>query len=129
MIDDHIAKQGIAAPAGERYTPVWQPSDVPNEIDLASSNITSIVWTTGFRSDWSWVELPMFDGENYPTHTRGVTTVDGAYVLGLPWLRTWGSGRFVGVGKDAEFLARTITERREKARQPSDRCEGVRSIA
>jgi putative flavoprotein involved in K+ transport len=111
LIDDHIARQEVDAPAGLHYTPVWQPSDTPTEINLAASNITSIIWTTGFRADWSWVELPMFDGENYPAHTRGVTTVDGAYVLGLPWLRTWGSGRFVGVGKDAEFIAKEIDER------------------
>jgi putative flavoprotein involved in K+ transport len=34
--------------------------------------------------------------------------MDGAYVLGLPWLHTWGSGRFVGVGRDAEFISKRI---------------------
>jgi putative flavoprotein involved in K+ transport len=43
-------------------------------------------------------------------HRRGVTAMDGAYVLGLPWLHTWGSGRFVGVGRDAAFLAERIAE-------------------
>ncbi len=129
LIDDHIAKQGIDAPAGQHYTPVWQPADVQTEIDLTASNITSIIWTTGFRADWSWVELPMFDGENYPTHTRGVTTVDGAYVLGLPWLRTWGSGRFVGVGKDAEFIAKEIDERHKAKFAPLGPYAETRAIA
>ena len=70
-----------------------------------------MIWTTGFRSDWSWVELPIFDGAGYPTHRRGVTSMDGVYVLGLPWLYTWGSGRFVGVGRDAEFISKHIAVR------------------
>ncbi len=49
---------------------------------------------------------------------RGVTTVDGVYVLGLPWQYTWGSGRFVGIGRDAEFLASEIKTRLGKVNQP-----------
>lgn len=110
LIDDHIARSGVAAPAQPHYTPVWQPRDVPTALDIASSGITSIVWTTGFRANWSWIDLPMFDGAGYPTHRRGVTTVPGVYVLGMPWLYTWGSGRFVGVGRDAAFIAEAIVD-------------------
>jgi putative flavoprotein involved in K+ transport len=122
LIDDHISKASIEAPAGAHYEPVWQPSVIPTELDLANSNIKSIIWTTGFRSDWSWIELPMFDGAGYPTHKRGITSVDGAYVLGLPWLYTWGSGRFVGVGRDAEFIAASIIQKsakRDTAERPA----------
>lgn len=110
LIDNHIARQGIDAPAGTHYIPVWQPAEISTELPLATSGITSIVWTTGFKSNWSWVDLPMFDGSGYPTHERGVTSVDGAYVIGLPWLYTWGSGRFVGVGRDAEHIAAAIVK-------------------
>jgi putative flavoprotein involved in K+ transport len=120
LIDDHISKAGIEAPAGAHYEPVWQPSGIPTELNLANSNIKSIIWTTGFRSDWSWIELPMFDGAGYPTHKRGITSVDGAYVLGLPWLYTWGSGRFVGVGRDAEYIAASIVQKGVK-RETADR--------
>jgi len=118
LIDEHIARSRIDAPVSPHYTPVWRPEAVPTEIDLGACGITSVIWTTGFRSDWSWVDLPMFDGAGYPTHTRGVTAVEGAYVLGLPWLYTWGSGRFVGVGRDAEFVARTIEASAAKSRGP-----------
>jgi len=111
LIDDHIARSRIDAPVSPHYTPVWRPQAVPTEIDLAASRITSVIWTTGFRSDWSWIDLPMFDGAGYPTHRRGVTSVAGVYVLGMPWLYTWGSGRFVGVGRDAAFIAGVIEER------------------
>jgi putative flavoprotein involved in K+ transport len=110
LIDRHIAEQSIDAPAGAHYQPVWQPSTAPAALDPAAAGITSIVWSTGFRPDWSWVELPIFNGAGYPVHHRGVTAMPGAYVLGLPWLHTWGSGRFVGVGRDAGFLADRISE-------------------
>ena len=107
-IDKYIAEQGIDAPPPSRYMPVWQPGEAADEIDLQAQGITSIVWATGFRSDWSWVDLPIFNGSAYPTHRRGVTTMDGVYVLGLPWLNTWGSGRFLGVGRDAAFISENI---------------------
>jgi putative flavoprotein involved in K+ transport len=108
LIDDHIARNAIAAPASPHYAPVWQPTDPIAALNAVRTGISTVIWTTGFRSDWSWVELPIFDGAGYPTHRRGVTSMDGAYVLGLPWLHTWGSGRFVGVGRDAEFISERI---------------------
>ena len=110
LIDDHIARNAIDAPASPHYQPVWAPAGTPTELDLSKAGISTIIWTTGFRSDWSWVELPIFDGAGYPTHRRGVTSMDGVYVLGLPWLYTWGSGRFVGVGRDAAYLTQHLLE-------------------
>jgi len=108
LIDEHIARNALTAPASPHYEPVWRPADVPAELDPARAGISTVIWTTGFRADWSWVDLPIFDGAGYPTHQRGVTSMDGIYVLGLPWLYTWGSGRFVGVGRDAGFIAEQI---------------------
>jgi putative flavoprotein involved in K+ transport len=105
LIDEHIARNRIAAPVSPHYEPVWKPEQAVTSLDPAEAGIGTVIWTTGFRSDWSWVELPIFDGAGYPTHRRGVTSMDGVYVLGLPWLHTWGSGRFVGVGRDADFVA------------------------
>jgi len=111
-IDRWIDKQGIDAPAEARYTPVWEPLDGGAEtVDLDLAGIRTVIWSTGFRSDWSWVKLPAFDGAGYPTHHRGVTSVDGLYVVGLPWLHTWGSGRFAGIAEDAGFIASHIAER------------------
>jgi len=110
IIDKYIEENGITAPAGQHYEPVWQPAESPCELDPGASRISSVIWATGFRSDWSWVELPIFDGNGYPDHRRGVTTMQRVYVLGLPWLYTWGSGRFVGVGRDADYLAQRIEE-------------------
>lgn len=88
------------------YRPVWRPDATESDaVDLMDTGIRSVIWATGFRSDWSWVTLPAFDGHGYPTHERGVTSVAGLYVLGLPWLHTWGSGRFAGIARDAEHVA------------------------
>ncbi|ODN71027.1 MSMEG_0569 family flavin-dependent oxidoreductase [Methylobrevis pamukkalensis] len=120
-IDGFIAKNGIEAPEEARYVPVWTPTAPRCEIDLRAEGITSIVWCIGFRTDWSWVDLPVFNGRGQPQHHRGVTSVDGAYFLGLPWLHTWGSGRFSGVARDAEHIARQILARHGEEAAASDR--------
>ncbi|GAB4080957.1 MSMEG_0569 family flavin-dependent oxidoreductase [Modestobacter muralis] len=108
LVDAHIERSGIDAPTEPRYTPVWAPDADPTSLDVDA--ISSVVWAIGFRADWSWVRVPVFDGAGYPTHVRGVTSAPGLYVLGLPWLHTWGSGRFAGIARDAEFLADRITD-------------------
>jgi putative flavoprotein involved in K+ transport len=62
----------------------------------------------GFSTDYRWIEIPLFDGESYPTHTLGVTAVPDIYFLGLPWQYTWGSSRFSGVARDACFLRECV---------------------
>ena len=110
-IDKFITERGLAAPAEARYVPVWEPAEEPRTLDLAAAGITTVIWSTGFRTDYSWVEVPIFDGRGYPVHKRGVTAADGLYFLGLPWLYTWGSGRFSGVAADAVHLADHIAAR------------------
>ena len=112
LIDRHIAEKGLAAPEGGPYVPVWEPADEPAELDLSAAGVSAVIWATGFAPDWSYAHLPIFDGTGYPVNRRGVTSVPGAYVLGLPWLWTWGSGRFLSVGRDAEHVVRHEVQRR-----------------
>ncbi|WP_172651950.1 MSMEG_0569 family flavin-dependent oxidoreductase [Rhodococcus opacus] len=107
-IDAYIDRVGIDAPREERYVPVWRPEREVTELELPTSGITSVVWSIGFRTDYRWLRAGVFDGEGHPTHNRGVTAVPGLYFLGLPWQHTWGSGRFAGVARDAEYLADRI---------------------
>jgi putative flavoprotein involved in K+ transport len=107
-IDAYIEREGISAPTEARYVPVWRPETETTELDLADAGITAVVWSVGFRTDYSWLEVGAFDGQGHPTHNRGVTAVPGLYFLGLPWQHTWGSGRFASVARDAEFLADAI---------------------
>jgi len=110
-IDIFIEKNQIEAPTEPPYHPVWQPSEEPRSLDY--QNIEAIVWCTGYQSDFRWVEVPVFDGKGYPGHERGVTPIWGLYFLGLPWLYTWGSGRFSGIARDAQYLADYISARKK----------------
>lgn len=118
-IDKFIAQRGIAAPVEARYVPVWEPASEPREIDLVAAGITTVIWSTGFQTDYRWIEVPIFDGRGYPVHARGVTAADGLYFVGLPWLFTWGSGRFSGVAADAAFLADRIAARLRMSVRPA----------
>ncbi|GAA2006799.1 MSMEG_0569 family flavin-dependent oxidoreductase [Nocardioides kribbensis] len=109
-IDRWIEREGIDAPPPSRYSPVWTPGAEPLELDLAAAGVTSVVWAIGYRPDYRWVGVGAFDGSGRPTHHRGVTAVPGLSFLGLPWLHTWGSGRFLGIARDAEHVAATIRE-------------------
>lgn len=71
----------------------------------------SVVWATGFRSDFGWIEAPVLGARGIAVHHRGVTSTPGLYFLGLSWLHTRGSALIGWVGRDAAFLATTIASR------------------
>lgn len=116
-IDAYILREGLDAPAATPYEPVWEPAEDPLELDLAAAGVTSVVWAIGFRPDWGWIGASVFDGAGRPVHERGLTAVPGLSFLGLPWLHTWGSGRFLGLARDAEHLAAAIGARRSATRR------------
>ncbi|HEY2024164.1 MSMEG_0569 family flavin-dependent oxidoreductase [Paraburkholderia sp.] len=107
-IDAFIDRHGIDAPRQAAYEPVWQPHGERTSLDLTASGITSIIWCIGFTPDFSWIDAPVFNGRGYPAHTRGITPQAGLYFIGLPWLHTWGSGRFSGVARDAAYVVEAI---------------------
>ena len=114
-IDKHITSAGVDAPNEKRYTAAWRPGVEPTSLDLGKAGVTSIVWCIGFKSDFSWIDVPVFDGRGYPGHTRGVTGTPGLYFVGLPWLYTWGSGRFSGIARDAAYVVEHIAALRKPA--------------
>lgn len=114
-IDRYIEENRIDAPAGAPYQPLWQPEAERESLDLIEAGITSVIWCIGFSPDFSWLEAGVFNGRGQPLHVRGVTREPGLYFLGLPWLHTWGSGRFSGVARDAEHLVRHLARARKAA--------------
>lgn len=112
-IDGFIEKNQIDAPVDPPYQPVWKPESFVPAIDYVAADISTVIWSTGYQSDFSWIEIPVFDGKGYPGHERGVTPVWGLYFLGLPWLYTWGSGRFSGIARDTSYLADYIVARKK----------------
>jgi putative flavoprotein involved in K+ transport len=74
-----------------------------SEIDVAA-----VIWATGYRPDYSWIKLPIFDSNGRLRHRRGVTDVAGLYFLGLTWQHTRGSALIGFVKDDAQFLMERI---------------------
>lgn len=106
-VDAYIARSGLAAPAESprRAPPRGAPPAPIRELDLTDSGIMSVVWATGFRRDFGWIDAPVFDERGEPIHRRGVTGCAGLYFLGLPWLHKLKSSVLCGVGDDAAHLA------------------------
>jgi putative flavoprotein involved in K+ transport len=75
---------------------------------LDGAEISSIIWSTGYAFDFGWIKLPVLDERGAPIQQRGVTSVPGAYFLGLHWMHTFKSGVLFGVGEDAAYLADQI---------------------
>jgi putative flavoprotein involved in K+ transport len=75
------------------------------------SSIKNIIWATGFKPNFFWIDGISFDEMNYPSNYRGVRSdVEGLYFIGLPWLYTRGSATLGGVYKDAEYLMTHILD-------------------
>jgi putative flavoprotein involved in K+ transport len=79
--------------------------------DGQGGEFASVIWATGFRLNYAWIDVPVLDQNGAPVHQRGVTTVPGFYFVGLPWLHRRGSALLGGVGSDAAFLATQIAAR------------------
>lgn len=74
----------------------------------------NIIWATGFKNDYSWIDVDkaVFNNKGYPIHKRGVTKEPGLYFIGLSWQYRRGSALLLGVGEDAKYLAEIIMGRR-----------------
>jgi putative flavoprotein involved in K+ transport len=74
-------------------------------------DVANVVWCTGFRPDFSWIDLPVFEKKR-PMHQRGViATEPGLYLVGLDFLYAASSGMVQGVGRDAEYVVEAIVSR------------------
>ena len=117
LVDDYVTMTGMDVPKeSEPAEAVAEPKEVSNpilELDLKAAGITSIVWATGFRNDFGWVKLPIFDDTGEPVHRRGVTSFPGIYFLGLRWLYKRKSYFLVmaGPAEDAAYIAEHIKTR------------------
>ncbi|MFC0029976.1 flavin-containing monooxygenase [Micromonospora chaiyaphumensis] len=77
--------------------------------------VDAVVWATGFRPHYPWLEVPVLDPSGAPVQREGVTDWPGLYFLGLPWQRARGSAVLGWVGRDAEVLAARLTGDRRRA--------------
>ena len=77
----------------------------------ATAPLDAVVWATGFRPDYSWIELPIIGPKGAPQHERGLTAAPGVAFLGLPWLHTRSSALLNGAGADARRVVAALGER------------------
>jgi putative flavoprotein involved in K+ transport len=83
------------------------------ELDLDAEGVTTVIWTAGFRPDYGWVRIPVFDEMGFPIQTDGRCAVPGLYFMGVHFQRKAQSAVLYGVGEDAEQVANHIVEKRE----------------
>jgi putative flavoprotein involved in K+ transport len=79
--------------------------------DGSELEVDTVIWATGYRPDYSWIDLPVLDLNGGLRHKRGVTPVPGLFFLGLTWQHTRGSALLGWVKDDAEFIAEQISQR------------------
>ena len=113
-----VFKQWVDALCLKRGLPI--PWDIPAplrvtsraELDLGREGVGAVIWTTGFRPDYGWVHLPVFDEMGFPIQHDGHCAVPGLYFMGVHFQRKAQSAVLYGVGEDAEIVAQHIVETR-----------------
>ena len=97
--------------------------------DGSALEVAALIWATGYRADYSWVNLPIFD-DGRVRHHRGITDVRGLYFLGLTWQYTRGSALIGFVKDDARFIAeQTAAFRESKAPDSARMAAGTAAAA
>jgi putative flavoprotein involved in K+ transport len=116
-VDNYIRKNGlIVREETSSSDGVIDPDEVLRpilDLDLQAARISSIIWATGFRYDFDWVKLPIFNDAGEPVHQRGVTALSGIYFLGIKWLYKRKSHFMLKAGpaEDAAYIAEHIKAR------------------
>jgi putative flavoprotein involved in K+ transport len=89
--------------------------------------VSNVIWCTGFREEFSWIELPIFGEDGRPLHERGVVVGEpGLYFVGLLFQYAAGSDVLPGVGRDAEYIAKHIASSEPNGRPTAHALAGAR---
>ncbi len=114
--DAYIARNGLDLPEEPEARDLGPDPACVSEpvltLDLAEAGVTTVVWATGFVSDYDWLPESALEGNGRPRHQRGVSAEPGIYFLGLPWQSRRGSTFIWGVWHDAEYVAEHIAIQR-----------------
>jgi putative flavoprotein involved in K+ transport len=114
-IDRHVETHGLRAESNPAEAWSLTPRfDSPDELDLEREGIRSVVWATGYRRDYSWLDADVMDARGEVRNERGVTPARGLYILGLQFMIRRNSSFIDGVGHDAREIAAAIAIRAEK---------------
>ena len=115
-IDEGIRAAGEELPPlepDEPNEPQPDPGSVrsPERLDLAVAGVTTVIWATGVRGDFTYLPPGATRDAGVPVHDHGASPIEGLYFIGLPWLTRWGSGIINGIVPDAELIAARVTAR------------------
>ena len=109
MIDDFILANDLSAPPSH-----YDEADIADiearcasripSLNLRETNISAIIWSTGFDTDLHYIDLPLFDAHGKLKHKDGIADSPGLYLLGFPWLRSRKSSILFGIIDDAQFI-------------------------
>jgi putative flavoprotein involved in K+ transport len=104
-----VKSDDLQAAGVERVPKVLGVSDGrPLLEDGRVMDVSNVIWCTGFRQDFSWIDVPVFDGNPGPIHERGVAPEPGLYFVGLDFLYSFASENVGGVRRDARYIAKRI---------------------
>jgi putative flavoprotein involved in K+ transport len=111
-IDEWATRHGLdgETEAPERPQPTQLEASPPLLLDLRRGAIKTIIWSTGYRPDHSWLDVPVLDHKQRIRHDGGVTPAPGLYVIGMPFLRRRKSSLIDGVGDDARDLSAHLAD-------------------
>ena len=101
LIDETADKEG--APPAEAFAPTRVDDDPLLSLDLET--VKSVIWATGFRPDYRWLDVDVLDRKGRLRHDGGVVDSEGLYVLGLPLMRRRKSSFIFGIEDDARDIA------------------------
>ena len=110
----HLEERGVEWV--EDHVTGASPDGRPQLADGRAFDVASVVWATGFRQAYDWVDLPLEVKDGWPTEYRGVVEgVPGLFFCGLAFQYAFASGEMNGVGRDAAYVARKIASRSRTA--------------
>jgi len=124
-IRDFARSRGETVPEPDLETH-WRDGEMPEApdvLDLASAGIRTVIWSTGYRQDFSWIRVPgVLAGNGAPYQRQGVSPVPGIYFVGLHSMWQAGSGTLLGCGWAATNVAEHVAaSRRTAIRMPPQR--------
>lgn len=113
--DAYIERNGLDFPEDPDARKIWPEPDCLTDpirkLDLRQHGVGTVIWATGYSTDYGWLDVDALDENGRPAHLRGISTEAGVYFLGLPWQSRRGSSFIWGVWHDAKFIADQIAIR------------------
>jgi putative flavoprotein involved in K+ transport len=109
-IDAWIDRQGLDAPLEPRPEPTRLEKNPLLELDLEDGGISTVIWATGYRPNYSWLQVPVLDAKGLLRHDGGIVNAPGLYAMGLPFMRRRKSSFLFGAEDDARDISAHLAD-------------------